>query len=96
VVLGDADERLRERIAKRRPVAVDQRLARQGKSVGESGGGDHEQQKPRPALEEREDERDPDPQEAERPDLREPDEDVVGRAGPVVDDEALELAVKAD
>ena len=93
MVVRHPDERLGERIAERRSVAVDQRLARQGERVGKPVGGKHEQQEPRPALEEREDERDRDPHEPERPDLREPDEDMVGRAGPVVDEEALELPV---
>jgi len=38
-------------------------------------------------------ESDRDPDEPERPDLGEPDEDVVERAGPVMDDPALEMTI---
>jgi hypothetical protein len=93
VVGRHADERLREGVANRRPVAVDHRLARQREQVGEPVGGEHGEQEPRPAPQEREHQRDRDPDETERPDLRQPDEEMVGRAGAVVDDETLELPV---
>jgi len=53
------------------------------------------QQQPGPPLEQSNRESDRDPDEPERPDLGEPDEDVVERAGPVMDDPALEMAIRA-
>ena len=95
MVVGNADERLRLGVANRRTVAPDQALRGEREHVGEAVGRDHEEQEPGPPVEQGDRESDRDPDEPERPDLREPDEDVVERAGPVMDDPALEMAIRA-
>src|SRR5204863_6678869 len=65
-----------------------------GEQVGDGVDGDHEQDEVGAAAEQREREDDGEPDGSERADVREPDEHRVEDAGPVVDDEAFEVAVE--
>jgi hypothetical protein len=94
VVARHVDERLRLGVAEGRSLDVDDALDRACEDVGDPVRGEHEEHQRRPAAEQGQSEPDPDPDEPERADPREPDEDVVEDAGPVVDDEALEVSVE--
>ena len=94
MVARHVDERLRLGVAHGRPVDVDKPLEREGGEVGYGVGREHDQQQVGAPPEQREREADHQPDGAERADVREPDEDRVEDTRPVVDDDALEVAVE--